>query len=331
MTVPRESEAYIPVGVGSCLLGAPVRFNGLSKKHNPVLADLSQFFSWRSFCPEMAIGLGVPRAPIRLVGGLPVDGPAGVWSDLRAVDSVTGVIDVTQSLRDYGAAVLKQQPDLCGYILVKGSPSCGLERVKRYNAAGVVEGRDATGIFAAALSACDPLLPLEEDGRLQDQHLRESFVARVFTYHAWRELQREGLSCATLQTFYAQRKYLIMSRHIATYKQLGKLLATADKGSLAAVAQQTITLIMSALSRPATRSGHTNTLMHIRGYLKNQLSANEKAELSDLIEQYRQGFVPLVVPLTLLRHHFSRHPHSYIERQLFMQPYPSVLRLRNHL
>jgi len=190
---------------------------------------------------------------------------------------------------------------------------------------------DATGLFAAALKAGNHLLPVEEDGRLHDAALRESFVVRVFTYYEWRQLEHSGLTYRGLQEFYARRKYLLMSRHIATYKQLGKLLADGHRRDLSDVAQQTITLIMSALSRPATRTGHTNTLMHIRGYLKNVLSPAEKIELSDVIEQYRCGVVPLVVPLTLLHHHFAQHPDAYIERQLFMQPYPATLGLRNSI
>jgi uncharacterized protein YbgA (DUF1722 family)/uncharacterized protein YbbK (DUF523 family) len=325
MAVASGTEAVIPIGVGACLVGAPVRFNGLSKKRNFVLDELGECFNLRSFCPEMAIGLGVPRAPIRLVGS------SNDVAELRAVDSNSGALDVTEPLRAYGVEVLERNTDLCGYVLVKGSPSCGLERVKRYNDSGVVVRSDAAGIFAAALRTQDPLLPIEEDGRLQDDRLRESFVTRVFTYYVWRQLLREGLSYAALQKFYAQRKYLIMSRHIATYKELGRLLASARRDALEEVAQRVIALIMSALARPATRGGHTNTLMHIRGYLKTQLGANEKAELGELIEQYRQGYVPLVVPLTLLRHHFAQHPDTYIEQQLFMQPYPSTLRLRNFI
>jgi uncharacterized protein YbgA (DUF1722 family) len=175
------------------------------------------------------------------------------------------------------------------------------------------------------------LLPVEDDGRLHDDRLCESFVARVFTYWQWQELNRAGLTYPALQQFYSRHKYLVMSRHVPTYRALGRLLADARREPLETLAPQVIALILEALKKPATRRGHTNVLEHIRGYLKHKISADEKQELGDVIAQYRQGVVPLVVPLTLLRHLFRRHPDAYIEQQLFMQPYPAVLQLRNAL
>ncbi len=317
-----HAAASIPVGIGACVLGEPVRFNGFGKKRSEPVARLAECFELRAFCPEVAIGLGVPRPTIRLVGEIAAE---------RAVDSDTGQHDVTDALRGSAAAFLAQHPDLCGYIFVKGSPSCGMERVKRYGENGHVQASDGVGVFAAALMAANPLLPVEEDGRLHDEHLCESFVARVFTYADWRELLRGDLTLHALQKFYASHKYLVMSRHIATYKELGRLLAQHQQIALTELADRVINLIMAALRRPATRAGHTNALQHIRGYLKRDLNKAEKHELNELIEQYRSGHVPLVVPLTLLRHHFRQYPDAYIEQQLFMRPYPDALRLRNHL
>lgn len=316
----------IPVGIGACLAGQAVRFNALTKRPGDVLKQLAAVFEFRPFCPEVAIGLGVPRPPIRLVGpmGLDVE-PA----QLRAVDSDTGAKDVTEALRAQGRAVIEGHPDLCGYVLVKGSPSCGLERVKRYGIGGQMQPSDGVGIFAQALLAADPLLPVEEDGRLNDDHLRESFVARVHTYRQWKQLLREGLTHHKLLRFYASHKYAVMAHCVQSYRAIGRLLADAGKQPLQPLAEQVIAQIMAALKKPATRRGHTNVLEHIRGYLKRQLSAEEKEELSELIAQYRTGVVPLVVPLTLLRHHFRRHPDAYIEQQIFMRPYPDALRLRN--
>lgn len=311
----------IKVGVGACVVGAPVRFNGGAKKNSEPIERLAQCFELRPFCPEMAIGLGVPRPPLRVVGAA---------HGQRVVDSDTGAHDVTAALRASATDFLGANPELCGYIFVKNSPSCGMERVKRYSDSGVVLGNDAVGAFAAALMAADPLLPVEEDGRLHDEHLCESFVARVFTYSQWRELCRSGLTQRALQQFYARHKYLIMSRHVPTYRELGPLLATPTE-AIDELAARVIGLIMTALRKPSTRAGHTNALQHICGYLKNDLSKEEKYELKELIEQYRIGHVPLVVPLTLLRHHFRQFPDTYIEQQLFMRPYPDALRLRNSL
>jgi uncharacterized protein YbgA (DUF1722 family)/uncharacterized protein YbbK (DUF523 family) len=335
-SVDASAASRIPVGIGACLMGEPVRFNGSHKKGSDALAALAGFFEFRRFCPEVAIGLGVPREPIRLVG------PAGEFVDqaeLRAVDSVTGIHDVSAALRAYGERVGHEQDDLCGYILVKGSPSCGLERVKRYSEnkegingqiiKGVSQPANAVGLFAEALIRANPLLPLEEDGRLHDDHLRESFVARVFTYFHWRQLNQQGLTHHALAKFYSRHKYLVMSRHVPTYQALGKLLADAKREPLDQLAPQVITLILDALKRPATRQGHANVLEHIRGYLKRRISAEEKSELGAVIEQYRTGIVPLIAPLTLLKHFFRRYPDAYIEQQIFMQPYPEQLGLRN--
>lgn len=314
---PRGSA--IPVGIGACLLGQPVRCNGLGKKSNDVLTALTEFFEWRPFCPEVAIGPGAPRVPICLVGE-------------RALDS--GAHDITEALRAGAAAWLAHQDDLCGHVLVQGSPSCGMARVNRYPAApvrGALCNGDGSGIFASALMAAAPLLPVEEDGRLRDAHLRESFVVRVFTYHDWRQLCRAGLSRHALLQFYARYKYLVMSRHVPTYHRLGRLLADAGASPLPELAGQVIASIMDALRRPASRAGHTNALLHIRGYLKHRISAAEKAELGELIEQYRRGSVPLIAPLTLLRRHFRRNPDAYIEQQVFLRPYPDALGLGNDI
>lgn len=318
-------DQRIPVGIGACVLGEPVRFNGFGKKRSEPVERIAASFELRPFCPEVAIGLGVPRPTIRLVA---TDATSAA---VRAVDSDTGLHDVSVALRASATEFLGRNPDLCGYIFVKGSPSCGMERVKRYTENGHSLASDGVGLFAATLMAANPLLPVEEDGRLHDEHLCESFVARVFTYSDWCELRRSELTLHALQTFYARHKYLIMSRHIASYKELGRLLANRDNLSIDVLADQVIALIMAALQRPATRAGHTNALQHIRGYLKSDLDKSENIALNELIEQYRCGHVPLVVPLTLLRHHFSQHPDPYIEQQLFMRPYPDALRLRNHI
>lgn len=325
-TADGNESSGIPVGIGACLAGQAVRFNALTKRPGDALKQLATVFEFRPFCPEVAIGLGVPRAPIRLVG------PAGLDvapSQLRAVDSDTGSNDVTEALRAQGQLLIERHPDLCGYVLVKGSPSCGLERVKRYSVEGQVQPSDGIGIFAQALMAADPLLPVEEDGRLNDDRLRESFVARVYTYRRWRQLLAEGLTHHKLLRFYASHKYAVMAHCVQSYRAIGRLLADAGKQPLQPLAAQVIAQIMAALKKPATRRGHTNVLEHIRGYLKDRLGAEEKAELSELIAQYRTGVVPLIVPLTLLRHHFRRHPDAYIEQQVFMRPYPDALSLRN--
>ncbi|MEH6550723.1 MAG: DUF523 and DUF1722 domain-containing protein [Pseudomonadales bacterium] len=310
------------VGIGACLTGQKVRYNGDSKRKNQNIEALKGHIQLNAFCPEMGIGMGVPRATVRLVGEI---------GDLKIVDSNTQTIDYSAPMEAYAATVVENNPDMAGYILVKGSPSCGYERVKRYNDKGNVVTNDAMGLFAAELHRLDPLLPLEEDGRMHDHKLRENFVCRVYAYHEWKQLVAGGISHRRLITFWARYKYLVMAHHIASYKSIGQLLANAKAKPVDVIANEFIQLLMQALNNMATRKTRSNVLEHVRGYLKKQLSADDKQELSGLITQYRSGFIPLVVPLTLLRHHFKHHQNNYIDQQAFFLPYPDQLSLTNHV
>ena len=310
------------LGIGSCLAGNAVRYNGDSKAANQYVRALCDHFDTRAFCPEMAAGLGVPRPPIHLVG---------TQEAVRVVDVATHENDYTEAIGAFGREVLQMAPDLCGYILVKGSPSCGYDRVKRYADDGRLLGSDQKGIFAAALAHADPLLPLEDDGRLNDPALRESFVTRAITYHQWKALVSSGLTAQKLIEFYTRRKYLVMAHHVPGYKALGRLLANAGGEPLEELAEKVITELMAALARRATRRSHSNALFHVAGYLKRRINAGQRQRLAALIEDYRTGKVPLVVPITLLRHYFADLPDDYINGQVFLEPYPDSLGLRNEL
>jgi len=308
------------LGIGACLAGREVRYNGQAKAPNVHVRDICKNFDTRPFCPEMGVGLGVPRPPIHLVGS---------ESGVRVLDVATHEKDYTEAIAGYARWVLDSAPELCGYILVKGSPSCGYERVKRFNAKGNVVAHDQQGIFAAELARRNPLLPLEDDGRLNDPALRESFVTRAYAYHEWQQLLRDGLTAKKIIDFYSRYKYLVMAHHVAGYKEIGPMLATAGREDLEDLADRFITALMSALRQRATRRSHTNVLFHLAGYLKRQLCPEDKQRLHQLIEQYRQGLVPLVVPITMLRHHFAHNPNAYIDQQVFFEPYPDELKLRN--
>ena len=319
--MPTEQRADRPLmGMGSCLAGNAVRYNGQAKSANEHVRSIGEQFEMRVFCPEMGIGMGVPRAPIHLVG---------TDRGVRALDVETHSSDFTDQLAAYADTVLGLAPQLCGYILVKGSPSCGYDRVKRYTDNGHSVASDQQGIYAAALAKADPLLPLEDDGRLNDPGLRESFVTRAYTYHEWKKLCGEGLSAHKLISFYSRYKYLVMAHHVAGYKSLGRLLSDAGKQPLDQLASDFITGLMHSLSQRATQRSHTNVLFHLSGYLKRSVDAPQRQRLKDLIEQYRLGQVPLVVPLTMLKHHFANSPNAYIDNQVFMAPYPDELKLRN--
>jgi uncharacterized protein YbgA (DUF1722 family)/uncharacterized protein YbbK (DUF523 family) len=308
------------IGIGACLVGKPVRYNGESKRKNQHIEGLGEHVKLRSFCPEVGIGMSVPRETVRLVGDLGRE---------RLMDSATQTHDHTAPMKEYAAKVISSAPEMSGYILVKASPSCGLERVKRYNEKGNAVLSDGVGIFAAELRKLDPLLPMEEDGRLHDAGLRENFVTRVYAYNEWKMFAQQPMNHRGLTDFWSRYKYLLMSHHVPTYKEVGRLLSNAKSAPIDEIANTFIELLMSGLSQMATRKTHTNVLHHIRGYLKRHLEVGEKQEMDALITQYRSGLVPLVVPLTLLRHHFRRHASDYIGKQVFMQPYPEQLSLRN--
>ncbi|MGY6038201.1 YbgA family protein [Aeromonas sp. AE23HZ002T15] len=313
----------IKVGISACLLGQAVRFDGGHKYSHFCERELGAHFDFHPVCPEMAIGLGAPRAAIRLVRR---DG------EVRA-QSRDGALDVTERLIAFSEQQAGRLDFLSGYILCAKSPSCGMERVRVYavndRAPGGEGGaKEGVGLFAQALMAANPLLPVEEDGRLCDPVLRENFVLRVFAYHDWQELCASGLSAASLTGFHARYKYLVLSHATRHYRALGRLLGGLGREPLDEIAQRYIQGLMEALRLRANRRGHTNVLMHLQGYFKRVLTPSQKQELCELIDKYRLGLVPLLVPLTLLRHHLREHPNPYLARQVYLNPHPESLRLR---
>jgi len=299
-----------------------VRYNGGHKHSRLCTANLSDYFEYRSICPEVGSGLGVPRKPIRLLGD-----PANP----RAVNVDDASIDVTDKLQSFAERTLPELTDICGYIFIKGSPSCGLFKVKVYREDNPVPLDEGRGIFAKALSDAMPLLPVEEAGRLTDHVLRENFILRVYAYRRWQALKEKGLTAQGIIEFHAAYKYSLMAHAPQSYQDLGRMLADAGKQDADELAGRYFAALMQALTKKANRKSNTNVLMHIQGYLKQQLQPQEKAKLGEVIEQYRKGIVPLVVPVTLLQHHFNNHPNDYISKQAFFDPYPAELSLRNHI
>jgi len=311
----------IQIGISSCLLGEEVRYDGGHKRNIYVTGTLSQYFEFKAICPEMAIGLGVPRPTIRQV-------------DMGQGVRVTGVadtsLDVTDKLRSFSQEACGNLQDISGYILKKDSPSCGMERVRVYNSSDMPEKR-GRGIFADALMQAHPNLPVEEEGRLMDPLLRENFIERVFIYFRWQQLINSRLTAQKLIEFHTRHKFNLLAHDEPVYRQLGRMVAELDDNNLQALANNYIDMLMSGLKKPASRKRHTNVLMHIMGFFKNQLSAEDKQEMLDILDAYRLGRVPLIVPITMLRHHLRRNPHPYIEQQYYMNPYPEELMLRNSL
>ncbi len=316
-------KSPIQLGVSACLLGKTVRFDGGHKHDRYLTETLSLFFELIPVCPETAIGMGVPRQPIRLYGNSQAP---------RAIGVKTPEMDVSAQLRSYGRDFAHTHKQLSGFVVKKGSPSCGLERVKVYNPQQCPTA-NGQGLFTEQLLKHNPLLPIEEEGRLKDPLLRENFFERVFLYHRWQQLQAAGINSKQLVAFHSEHKYALMSRSQKGYRELGQLIATVGchKANLTQLAERYIRQLMEEMKKPAQRKHHTNVLLHMMGYLKRQLSTDEKSELLQQINLYQKGIIPLIVPMTLLKHHLNRHPNAYLQRQHYLAPYPEALSLRNNV
>lgn len=317
----------LQVGISSCLLGQAVRFNGGHKKDKYIVQTLGEYFDFQPLCPEVGAGLGIPRPTIRLIRDSE-DAP------LRAVESSQQEQDHTAALVSYTESIIDRIRPLSGYILKKDSPSCGMERVKVYRTDQPKSPpqREGAGIFARMVHEHYPNLPMEEEGRLCDPVLRENFIERVFSYHRWQQLEQSGITPAKLVDFHSNHKYSIMAHSQQAVRELGQLVAGAGKSEdFPALCAQYIDRFMSVMALRVNRGRHTNVLQHLMGYVSDAIDADDRAELVDTLSRYQQGYVPLIVPLTLLNHHFRKHPHAYIERQHYLNPHPQELMLRNQL
>jgi uncharacterized protein YbbK (DUF523 family)/uncharacterized protein YbgA (DUF1722 family) len=308
--MPQPEIPKVRIGISACLLGQEVRYNGGHKRNSFLTDTFGKYVEWVPVCPEVELGMGTPRPPIRLerIGG-----------GVRLVMPSTGG-DYTEAMLEYAARRVTSLAgmDLDGYVLKKDSPSCGMERVKVYD--GPVPAKEGRGLFAEVLLSRMPDLPVEEEGRLNDPLLRENFVTRVFVHHRWREGEAAGWTRASLMRFHERHKFLLMARNQAGMRRLGRLLGESDRhqpaGELAAAYQEGLT---------------TNVLHHLAGFVSDWIEREDRAELAETIERYRLGLVPLVVPLTLLRHHVRRLGVEYLRDQVYLDPHPHELMLLNHV
>lgn len=312
------------IGVSACLLGEEVRYNG-GHKRDPFLTDmLGLYVEWVPVCPEVEMGLGTPRPAMRLVR---------IGGDTRMVTPETGA-DHTEAMRSYSERRVGELfgERLAGYILKKDSPSCGMERVKLYPAEGGGPVKEARGLFAEALLRRWPDLPVEEEGRLHDPLLRESFVTRIFVRDRWMQAQEEGWTRASLMRFHERHKFLLMARNQAGMRRLGRLLGQSGKKDDArGLAQAYLAGMTEVMRRPATRRGHTNVLFHLAGFVTDRLDDGDRRELIESIDRYRAGQLPLIVPVTLIRHHVRRLDVDYLRDQVYLDPHPQELMLLNHV
>jgi uncharacterized protein YbgA (DUF1722 family)/uncharacterized protein YbbK (DUF523 family) len=307
----------IKIGISACVAGHPVRYDKSHKRSYFCMEELADFAEFKPVCPEMAIGLPAPRATIRQISR----------DDVITVSRPDGSGDVTEALTQFGLSHASQCEELAGFIFCSKSPSCGMERVKVYQEDGKGSEMTGVGLFAKQIMEQNPLLPCEENGRLNDAIIKENFVTRVFTYQKWLELKKSGLTRHTLIQFHSAHKYLVMSHHVESYKRLGRLLGNPEE-DVEALADKYIMQLMSALKVKASRKSHTNTLYHLQGYFKKQLTKEQRSELTDSIHSYREGHTPLLVPLTLINHYLRDFPNEYLNGQTYLEPHPKTLRLR---
>jgi uncharacterized protein YbgA (DUF1722 family)/uncharacterized protein YbbK (DUF523 family) len=315
------NESPIRIGVSSCLLGAEVRFDGGHKRDRFMTDQLGAFVEWVPFCPEVEAGLGIPRPAMRLVE------EEGRERLLEIRSRLEHTPKLEQGTAEYLARTEKLE--LSGYVLKRGSPSCGMTRVKVYQESGMPR-HDGVGIFARALMEQFPTLPVEEEGRLNDAVLRENFIERVFAYRRVHDLFRGNWSAGEVVAFHTAHKLQLMAHSRAIYDKLGRQVANVTKCEPATFASEYQRSFMEGLTVPATRGRNTNVLQHAAGHLSH-LDGASRQELASVIHDYRQGLIPLIVCITLLRHHTRVGDVAYLNGQTFLEPHPRELMLRNHV
>ncbi|MDY0213511.1 MAG: DUF523 and DUF1722 domain-containing protein [Desulfuromonadaceae bacterium] len=316
-------ENKIRLGISSCLLGNQVRFDGGHKLNRYLHDTLAPYVEYVPVCAEVEVGLPIPRPTLRLVDA---DSAA-----VSMVFSKTGE-DITESMHNWAQHRVKEleAENLDGFVFKANSPSCGMERVKVYAAKGMPH-KDGVGLFAAAFIEHFPLLPVEEEGRLIDAALRENFITRIFTLQRFRRCLETNPTYGAVVKFHTRHKLLILSHSEKIYREMGRLVAHGKTLSLAEFLAEYRTLLLKALELKTTLNKHTNVLQHIMGYFKHDLSSDEKQESLELIHSYKQGMVPLIVPVTLINHFVRKFKQEYLQEQVYLNPHPKELKLLNHV
>jgi uncharacterized protein YbgA (DUF1722 family)/uncharacterized protein YbbK (DUF523 family) len=315
-------EERIKLGISTCLLGESVRYDGGHKLDRFLTDTLGQYVEYVPICPEVECGLPVPREAMHLEGD---------FESPRLVTSRTHE-DRTEQIVGWAKrrVVELEKEDLCGFIFKNNSPSSGMQRVKIYNEKGMPV-KKGVGVFARIFMEHFPLIPVEEDGRLHDPKLRENFIERIFTMIRWRELLRKKRSMGNIVDFHTRNKLLLLSHSPKYYKMMGKLVADGKGMPIKKLYKEYERLLMAALKLKSTIRKNTNVLQHMMGYFKKQLSGDEKQELLEIIQDYYQGYVPLIVPITLINHYVRKYNQPYLSQQTYLNPHPVALQLRNHV
>lgn len=315
-------EEKIRLGISACLLGEKVRFDGGHQLDRFLTETLGRYVEYVPVCPEVELGLPTPREALRLVG---------TDADPRLVFSKSGE-EITAQMTTWAKKRLVEleKEELSGFIFKSKSPSSGMERVKLYDGNGVPNKR-GVGLFARDFMAHFPLLPVEEDGRLHDPKLRETFIECLFTLKRWRQSLAQGQSAGSLVDFHSRHKLLIMAHSNELYRQMGKLVARAGEIDIEALYRAYLELLMKGLRLKSTVAKQVNVMQHVLGYFKKDLSADEKQEMLEVIAGYRHGQTPLIVPITLLNHYVRKYRQPYLQQQVYLNPHPVELSLRNHV
>jgi uncharacterized protein YbgA (DUF1722 family)/uncharacterized protein YbbK (DUF523 family) len=312
----------IKLGVSACLLGEEVRYDGGHKRDRFITDTLANYVAFVPVCPEMEAGFGVPRESMHLRGN--PDAPRLVTTKSKR--------DVTGQMLQWAKARVREleTENLCGFIFKARSPSSGMERVKVFNEKGMPVQK-GVGLFARAFKDHFPLIPVEEEGRLHDTKLRENFIESIFVLKRWRAFLEEGKTRGELVKFHTQHKLLIMSHSVQHYRTMGKLVAEGKGLSLEVLFDEYQKLLMAALRLKATVKKNVNVLQHMMGYFKKDLTGDEKQELLEILGYYRKGYVPLIVPVTLINHFVRKYDQPYLKEQYYLRPHPVELQLRNHV
>ncbi len=314
-------EDRIKIGISQCLLGENVRWNGGHSRSRFITDTLSRYVDFVPVCPEVEAGFPVPRETFRLVGD--IESPRLITSKNK--------VDHTAHMLQWAAQRVEmlEKEDLCGFIFKKDSPNSGLFRVKVYNEKGMPE-KKGVGLFARAFTERFPRIPVEEDGRLNDPLLRENFIEQIFTLKRWRESLEKKKSVGDLVDFHTRQKLLILSHSTTHYRAMGKLVAEGKSLPLDTLYDHYELQLIESLRLKPTVKKNANVLQHLLGYFKKELSADEKQEVLEIIDRYREEIVPLIVPITLINHYVRKYQQPYLLQQVYLNPHPLELKLRNH-
>lgn len=309
----RDGGVRPRVGVSSCLLGEPVRYNGGHSRSRFLTDELDPYVDWVPYCPEMEIGLGTPRETLRLT------------ADDHLV-SRSGDTDHTAAM-----AALPLPEGLDGYVFKAKSPSCAIHGIPRYAPSGQPADRRGRGVFAERMIARFPLLPVEDEGRLSDAVLREEFTERVFGFARLRALFSGSWQPRDLVSFHTRHKLQLLAHDPVRYRGAGRVAAAAGTAPREVTEAAYRDVFHAALTTRASRGRNANALQHAFGQIGALLGTRRRADLTARIESYRRGATPLSVPVAILAHYASDGEAPWLAGQTYLEPFPAGLRLRHNL